>query len=688
LSAFPGARGGGLDHSHVPPAGFTGPGRRFVSDLVVRMSLPLENSPRSRPAQDDEPRTGISTGKPLPRRNVRPGLSSRLVRMGIGALVLVALALGTWAWLAARTPDAPRIAYTELLSAVREQRVESLIVRPGDVVIGEWAGAAGDANGAEHDFTVSYPLKDVDALAQRAEAAGVELTLATAPGRATPHSVLTLLVQLLLVGAVGYVVYRQVRGGAGEQELGGTGQSDVTFGDVAGTQGAAEELREMVEFLRAPDRFNALGARIPKGALLVGPPGTGKTLLARAVAGEAGVPFFSLSGSEVTGFLVGMGAHRIKSLFKRARKKGGVIFIDEIDALGGKRGRNRSHNEDDRTLNQLLVEVDGFDPLDGVVVIAATNRPDDLDEALKRPGRFDRMVTVSAPTSSGREEILRLHVDRRGIPLHPEVDLARLARLTPGSTGAELANLLNEAAINAARTGDRSVRWTHLDAARDRLLLGKERKGFRALDTERATVAYHEAGHALVGVLCAPEDGLHKVTIQPRGQAMGVAYFSPSDERFLYRRSYLEALIMKGLAGRAAEELIFGHGAITSGAQNDLQQVNGIARKMVYQLGMGAETGLLVHDGEPGSLSSEAHARMDREVQAILERLYVRTREVVAGNRKALAALAVALLERETVEGAEAVEIMDEAGMTRPSWLAEALVAPLAPTVRGETLAA
>jgi cell division protease FtsH len=643
------------------------------------MSLPLSDTPVSGRQPDAEPRSGVSTGKPLPRRNVRPDVSPRLVRIGIGALVLVALALGTWAWLAARTPAAPQIAYTELLSAVREKRVESLIVRPGDVVLGEWAGTAGDANGAEHDFTVSYPLKDIDGLAQRAEAAGVELTLANAPGRATPRSILTLLVQLLLVGGIGYFVFRQVRGANGDQELGGTGQSDVTFGDVAGTQGAAEELREVVEFLRAPDRFAALGARIPKGALLVGPPGTGKTLLARAVAGEAGVPFFSISGSEVTGFLVGMGAHRIKSLFKRARKKGGVIFIDEIDALGGKRGRNRSHNEDDRTLNQLLVEMDGFDPLDGVVVIAATNRPDDLDEALKRPGRFDRMVSVSAPTSTGREEILRLHVARRGIPLHEEVDLARLARLTPGSTGAELANLLNEAAINAARTGDRSVRWTHLDAARDRLLLGKERKGFRALDTERATVAYHEAGHALVGVLCAPEDGLHKVTIQPRGQAMGVAYFSPSDDRYLYRRSYLEALIMKGLAGRAAEELVFGHGAITSGAQSDLQQVNGIARKMVYQLGMGHETGLLIHDGESGSLSPEAHARMDREVQAILERLYVRTREVIGENREALAALAVALLERETVEGDEAVEIMDEAGMTRPAWLEAAMVAPLAP---------
>jgi cell division protease FtsH len=644
------------------------------------MSLPPLSDPQPpRREQPAAPESGVATGKPLPDRKLEGLLTSRAVRIGIGALVALVIAAGVWAWIAARAPHPPRVAYSELLTSLRSGRVESLVVRPGDVILGEWAGAAGAANGADPDFIVSYPLREIDGLAARAEAAGVTLTLENAPGRTTPRGVLSILIQLALLVGVGYFLIRHVRNGSGETELGGTGQSDVTFADVAGTQGAAEELREVVDFLRAPERFAALGARIPKGALLVGPPGTGKTLLARAVAGEAGVPFFSISGSEVTGFLVGMGAHRIKALFKRARKKGGVIFIDEIDALGGKRGRNRSHNEDDRTLNQLLVEMDGFDPLDGVVVIAATNRPEDLDEALKRPGRFDRTVSVSAPTSAGREDILRLHVGRRGIPLHEEVDLSRLARLTPGSTGAELANLLNEAAINAARTGEPTVRWEHLDQARDRLLLGKERKGFRALDAERATVAYHEAGHALIGVLCAPEDGLHKVTIQPRGQAMGVAYFSPSDDRYLYRRSYLEALIMKGLGGRAAEELVFGPAAITSGAQSDLQQVNGIARKMVYQLGMGHETGLLIHDGEMGSLSPEAHARMDREVQAILGRLYARTREVVADNREALAALAVALLERETVEGEEAVEIMDEAGMTRPAWLDQALSAPLVP---------
>jgi cell division protease FtsH len=627
--------------------------------------------------QPSGPSAGTATGKPAPG-DVAPRVPAWLIRSGIGLGVLVLAAVAVWAWWAARAPELPRIAYTELLSAVSQKKVSSLTVRPGDVILGEWAGVAGTANGAEPDFAVAFPVEEIDGLAARAEAAGVKLTLASPPTRATPESVLRSLLTLAFLVGAGWFVFRQFRQG-GSEELGGTGASDVTFDDVAGTQGAADELREMVDFLRAPERFARLGARIPKGALLVGPPGTGKTLLARAVAGEAGVPFFSISGSEVTGFLVGMGAHRIKTLFKRARKKGGVIFIDEIDALGGKRGRNRSHNEDDRTLNQLLVEMDGFDPLAGVVVIAATNRPDDLDEALKRPGRFDRMITVSPPTSGGREEILRLHVGRRGIPLHAEVDLGRLARLTPGSTGAELANLLNEAAIAAAREQEPSVRWAHVDAARDRLLLGKERKGFRALDQERCTVAYHEAGHALVGVLCAPEDGLHKVTIQPRGQAMGVAYFSPSDDRFLYRRSYLEALIMKGLAGRAAEELVFGPLAITSGAQNDLQQVNGIARKMVYQLGMGDDTGLLIHDGEAGSLSAEAHARMDREVKSILERLYARTREVVQANREPLAALAVALLERETIEGDEAVEIMEEAGTTRPAWLADALAAPLAP---------
>jgi cell division protease FtsH len=640
--------------------------RRFPP---MSSSRPDEETPSAQaPRQQPENEPAAATGE-RSRHRVWVNANPTVVRWSAVALAVVVVAFGLWTTFAPSAPELKRIAYTELLAAIDAGRVESLVVRPNVEVRGAWAGAAGAANGAEADFAVVYPLAEVSQLAERAEAKGVELTLEAAPGRSPVQNALSIAFQLLLLVGIGYFLFRHFRNGAGGDELGTGGKSSTTFDDVAGTQGAAEELREMVDFLKRPESFAALGARIPKGALLVGPPGTGKTLLARAVAGEAGVPFFSISGSEVTGFLVGMGAHRVKTLFKKARKKGGVIFIDEIDALGGKRGRNRSHNEDDRTLNQLLVEMDGFNPLDGVVVVAATNRPEDLDEALKRPGRFDRMVTVSPPSSAGREEILRLHVRKRGIPLAGDVDLARLARLSPGASGAELANLLNEAAIAAARERATVVCWAHVEQARDRMLLGKERKGFRALDRERCTVAYHEAGHALAGVVCAPEDGLHKVTIQPRGQALGVAFFSPEDDRFLHRRNYLEGVIMKGLAGRAAEELVFGAHAVTSGAQNDLQQVNGIARKMVYQLGMGAETGLLIHDGEPGTVSPEAHARMDREVRGILDAMYRRTVDLLAANREPLAALAVALLERETIDGPEAVEIMEEAGLTRAAHL-------------------
>jgi len=629
------------------------------------------DAPKALPARPDP---ATSTGD-HPRRRLELNVSPLAARISAAVLVLLVLAMGGWRlYQHFRAPVLPLVGYSQLLAAIDRGRVEAITVRPGADVRGTWRHAGG-VKASAPEFTVEYPVQTVDALAQRAQAHGVSITLAPAPDGSRVQRMMGLALELLLLVGIGFFLFRQMKGGAHGTELGQGGKSTTTFDDVAGTQGATEDLREMVEFLKRPNAFAALGARIPKGALLVGPPGTGKTLLARAVAGEAGVPFFSLSGSEVTGFLVGMGAHRIKALFKKARKKGGVIFIDEIDALGGHRGRNRSHNEDDRTLNQLLVEMDGFDALDGVVVIAATNRPDDLDAALRRPGRFDRTITVSTPTSQGREEILRLHATRRKIPLGADVDLSRIARLTPGSSGADLANLLNEAAITAAREGQTAVCWNHVEQARDRMLLGKERQGFRARDRERCTVAYHEAGHALAGVVCAPEDGLHKVTIQARGQALGVAFFSPEDDRFLHRRNYLEGVIMKGLAGRAAEELVFGAHAVTSGAQSDLQQVNGIARKMVYQLGMGTDTGLLIHDGEPGSLSPDAHAAMDREVRAILESLYRNTVELLRMNREPLAALAVALLERETIDGAEAVEIMEEAGLTRPAAVLPAGVA-------------
>jgi cell division protease FtsH len=577
------------------------------------------------------------------------------------ALVLSAVAIGVP--LALPNSHSPAdLTYSELVAAIGSGEVASLEIVSGDVIRGRYAGTA---PAAPADFLTVYPTGLSETLIQRAEQHNVAVTFERGRNLEAYRTTAIVLLQLLLFGGIGYYVYVQFKGQHGGNEIGRVGQSSTSFDDVAGTQGAADDLLEVVDFLKDPTAFDAMGARVPKGVLLVGPPGTGKTLLARAVAGEADVPFFYLSGSEVTGFIVGLGAQRMRTLFKKAKKKGGVIFIDEIDALGGKRGGNRAHNEDDRTLNQLLVEMDGFAPTEGVVVVAATNRPEDLDPALKRPGRFDRHVTVGLPTVDGREAILKLHAQRRGVPVDGDVDFARLARLTPGSSGADLANLLNEAAIFAVRMQSPSVAWRHFEAARDRMLLGKERVGFRAPDREWRIVAWHEAGHAVAGVVACPEDGLHKVTIQPRGRAMGVAHFSPDGDRNLHPKSYLEAQIIKALGGRVAEELVFGAEHVTGGAESDLVHVNRIARRMIYRLGMAGNGSLLVHDDEAGALSADTQARMDAEVQAVLQRLYTRTREILVQHRPALDALAEALLERETLDGADALAVLDAHGVIR-----------------------
>jgi cell division protease FtsH len=471
-----------------------------------------------------------------------------------------------------------------------------------------------------------------------------------------------------LVGA-GVLVRHQMRSATGgESDLGVASRSRTTFADVAGHEGTVAELRELVQFHKRPEAFAAVGARTPRGVLMSGPPGTGKTLMARAIAGEAGIPFYAISGSEVTGFLVGLGAARLKGLFAKARKQGGVIFIDEIDALGGRRGRNRSHNEDDRSLNQLLVEMDGFSVREHVLVIGATNRTDDLDPALTRPGRFDRAVHVGLPTTLEREAILRLHVRLRSVPLADDVDLAWLARLMPQTSGAELANLVNESAIAAAREGARTVTWHHVELARDRLLLGKERTGFRATEDEWATVAVHEAGHAIAGLLFHPEDGLHKVTIQPRGQAMGVAHFAPG-EQVLHTRRALEGQICKGLGGRAAEAIVFGDDAVTSGAKADLQHTTRVAREMVYKLGMGATTGLVAFDerGSVGDVSGELHAAMDRDVRALVDALYERVVAGLTRHRAALDTLAAALREHETLDGEAVLALCAAEGLPVPA---------------------
>ena len=600
----------------------------------------------------------------LPRRvAAATGQRRYLTRWKLVLPLLLAVVLaggGVTAWLLPPRAQPESLTYSELVSAFEAGRVESVEITARDNVRGRYVGSTLPAG--VFDFVSVYPSTSAEQLADRAEASGVAVTFRSSRNTELYRTMAVVLLQVLLFGALAWFVYSQSRG-QNSGNVGREGHSGTTFDDVAGTQGAAEDLREVVDFLREPEAFAVLGARVPKGVLLVGPPGTGKTLLARAVAGEAGVPFFQLSGSEVTGFIVGLGARRIRTLFAKARKKGGVIFIDELDALGGTRGSNRSHNEDDRTLNQLLVEMDGFAPTEGVVVIAATNRPEDLDAALKRPGRFDRHVTVGLPTADGREAILRLHAKRRRMPMSPDVDLKRLARLTPHASGADLANLLNEAAIFAVRNHATTVDWSHFEAARDRMLLGKERVGFRAPDREWKIVAYHEAGHAVAGVVACPDDGLHKVTIQPRGRAMGVAHFSPDDDRHLHPKSYLEAQIIKGLGGRVAEELMFGADHVTGGAESDLVHVNRIARRMVYRLGMSSSGSLLVHDDESGPLSGDAQARMDAEVQALLTRLYERTRAVLTQHRAALDALAAALLEHETLDGAAAMALLEEHGI-------------------------
>jgi cell division protease FtsH len=429
----------------------------------------------------------------------------------------------------------------------------------------------------------------------------------------------------------------------------------VTFADVAGVDEAKEEVKEIVDFLREPGRFSAIGGRIPKGVLLVGPPGTGKTLLARSISGEAKVPFLFASGSDFVEMYAGVGASRIRRLFKDARRhQSCIVFIDELDAVGRSRGgQSLSHEEREQTLNQLLVEMDGFAPNQGIVVVAATNRPDILDPALLRPGRFDRQVTVGAPDIKGREQILKIHAKK--VALDPEVDLWQIARGTPGFSGAELANLINEAALYAVRVGRQTVTGEDLDQARDKVLMGVERKSLRMSDHERTTCAYHESGHAVVAALLEHADPLHKVTIIPRGRALGVTMQLPEGDRHTHTREFLEAQIAILMGGRVAEELFLRQ--MTSGAGNDIERATDIARRMVCEFGMSAMGPLAYRTpGNPwetdrGAGISEATAqRVDEEVHALVMRGYETARQIVAENRGSVRAMAEELLIVESLD--------------------------------------
>ncbi|MEH2312660.1 MAG: ATP-dependent zinc metalloprotease FtsH3 [Nostoc sp.] len=492
---------------------------------------------------------------------------------------------------------------------------------------------------------------------------------------------------LLLVGL--FFLLRRAQSGPGSQAMNfGKSkarvqmepQTQVTFGDVAGIDQAKLELNEVVDFLKNADRFTAVGAKIPKGVLLVGPPGTGKTLLARAVAGEAGVPFFSISGSEFVEMFVGVGASRVRDLFEQAKTNAPcIVFIDEIDAVGRQRGAGLGGGNDEReqTLNQLLTEMDGFEGNTGIIIIAATNRPDVLDAALLRPGRFDRQVVVDRPDYAGRSEILKVHA--RGKTLAKDVDLDKIARRTPGFTGADLSNLLNEAAILAARRNLTEISMDEINDAIDRVLAGPEKKDRVMSEKRKTLVAYHEAGHALVGALMPDYDPVQKISIIPRGRAGGLTWFTPSEDRMdtgLYSRAYLENQMAVALGGRIAEELIFGEEEVTTGASNDLQQVARVARQMITRFGMSDRLGPVALGRQQGNMflgrdimserdfSEETAAAIDEEVRKLVDVAYTRAKEVLVRNRHILDQIAQMLVDKETVDAEELQEILSNNDVT------------------------
>ncbi len=507
---------------------------------------------------------------------------------------------------------------------------------------------------------------------------------------------------LLIVGLLIYFLRRSQSMAAGG--IGGLGRSKakrydasstrVSFEDVAGIDEVEEELVEIVDFLKNPDRYRKLGAAIPKGVLLSGPPGTGKTLLARAVAGEADVPFFSLSASEFVEMVVGVGASRVRDLFEQAKKEApAIIFIDELDAIGRARGGGGGfggHDEREQTLNQILTEMDGFTGSEGVIVLAATNRPEILDQALLRPGRFDRRMTVNPPDKDGRRAILEIHT--RSVPLDDDVDLGRIASSTPGMVGADLRNLVNEAALLAARRDHTSVKTADLADALERIILGAERRITLSME-ERERTAYHEAGHAVLGMLEPGADPVRKISIVPRGRALGVTFQSPSADRYGYDARYLEGRIVGALGGRAAEELVYGN--VTTGAESDLEQVTSIARQMVGRWGMSDVIGLVsvlpapgeeqyFGPGGPVQVSAETLQLVDREVRRIIEACYVRAQQALAANRDKLESLTKELLEHETLDEDDAYRA---AGFQRDPVDVEQIVPALAPGPTAEVAA-
>jgi len=602
-------------------------------------------------------------------------LNKRFRNIGLYVVLVIFLIIVGTAFFEKPDPaNIPRtLRYSDFLEAVQDNQVSRVLISPdqGTAQVVETDGSRSSVNLApDKDLIKILTDNEVDIAVQP-----------TRQPRPLQQAASSLIFPLLLLGGL-FLLFRRSQGnsGGGNNPAMNFGKSkarlqmepstQITFGDVAGIEGAKLELTEVVDFLKNPDRFTAVGAKIPKGVLLVGPPGTGKTLLAKAVAGEAEVPFFSISGSEFVEMFVGVGASRVRDLFEQAKKNAPcIVFIDEIDAVGRQRGAGLGGGNDEReqTLNQLLTEMDGFEGNTGIIIVAATNRPDVLDAALMRPGRFDRQVVVDRPDYSGRLQILKVHA--RDKTLSKDVDLDKVARRTPGFTGADLANLLNEAAILAARRELTEVSNDEVGDAIERVMAGPEKKDSVISDKRKRLVAYHEAGHALVGALMPDYDPVQKISIIPRGQAGGLTFFTPSEERMesgLYSRSYLQNQMAVALGGRVAEEIVYGEDQVTTGASNDLKQVAQVARQMVTKFGMSDKLGPVALGRSQGGgmflgrdiaserdFSEDTASTIDSEVSQLVDVAYKRATKVLTQNRPVLDEIAEMLIEQETVDSEE-----------------------------------
>ena len=598
-------------------------------------------------------------------------------------LVIAAVLLTVFNNFSVQAPT-EQLNYSQFISEVQNERVRKVII-DGLVINGERNDSS--------RFETVRPLLDDPKLIDDLLEHNVVVEGTKPEQQSLWAQLLVASFPILIILAIFMFFMRQMQGGGGggkggpmafgksKARLLSEDQIKTTFADVAGVDEAKEDVQELVEFLRDPGKFQRLGGRIPRGVLMVGPPGTGKTLLAKAIAGEAKVPFFSISGSDFVEMFVGVGASRVRDMFEQAKKQAPcIIFIDEIDAVGRHRGAGMGggHDEREQTLNQLLVEMDGFEVNDGVIVIAATNRPDVLDPALLRPGRFDRQVVVGLPDIRGREQILKVHM--RKLPVGDDVDAAVIARGTPGFSGADLANLANEAALFAARSNSRLVSMEQFDLAKDKIMMGAERKSMVMSDKEKRNTAYHEAGHAIVGRLVPEHDPVYKVSIIPRGRALGVTMFLPEEDRYSLSRRHITSQICSLFGGRIAEEMTLGAEGVTTGASNDIQRATDIARKMVTKWGLSEKMGPLMYDdaeeevflgrsaGQSGKgVSGETARQIDEEVRRIIDECYTRAQQILEENRDKLEMMADALMLYETIDAKQIDDIMSGKKPRRPA---------------------